>query len=207
MGALAFIDESGDPGFKLDKGSSQVFVLSVVAFKDAAASKHAGDEITALMGTERVKPEWKFSKTRDVSRDVFFEAAAAWDFQCRSVVVQKNAITSHHLRTKPRRFYNYFTKMMFEHDGGLLTGAKVVLDGTGDRRFRKELVGYMRRELPKGTIKKFDFRASHKDPLVQLADMCAGAIARSYSDTRRDGAKWRNMLERSGCINDVWEFR
>ncbi|WP_282170904.1 DUF3800 domain-containing protein [Ruegeria atlantica] len=207
MSALAFIDESGDPGFKLDKGSSQVFVLCVVVFKDAAASKPVGDEIAALMGTERVKPEWKFSKTRDVSRDAFFEAAAAWDFQCRSVVVQKEEIISHHLRTKPRRFYNYFTKMMFEKDGGLLKGAKVVLDGSGDRRFRKELVGYMRRELPKGSIKKFDFRDSRKDPLVQLADMCADAIARSYSDKRRDGARWRTMLERSGCVSDVWEFK
>jgi len=96
---------------------------------------------------------------------------------------------------------------MFEHDGGLLTGAKVVLDGSGDRRFRKELVGYMRRELPKWAIKKFDFRDSRKDPHVQLADMCAAAIVRSYSDIRLDGAKWRNMLERSGCINDVWEIR
>jgi hypothetical protein len=29
---LIFIDESGDAGFKLDKGASPIFVLAMVAF-------------------------------------------------------------------------------------------------------------------------------------------------------------------------------
>jgi hypothetical protein len=31
---LVFIDESGDPGFKLKKGSSPIFVVTLVAFRD-----------------------------------------------------------------------------------------------------------------------------------------------------------------------------
>ncbi len=31
---LVFIDDSGDPGFKLDKGSSKFFVISLVIFND-----------------------------------------------------------------------------------------------------------------------------------------------------------------------------
>lgn len=31
---LVFIDDSGDPGFKLDKGSSHFFVISAVLFDD-----------------------------------------------------------------------------------------------------------------------------------------------------------------------------
>lgn len=31
---LVFIDDSGDPGFKFDKGSSEYFVISMVIFDD-----------------------------------------------------------------------------------------------------------------------------------------------------------------------------
>lgn len=31
---LVFIDDSGDPGFKTEKGSSKIFVIAMVIFKD-----------------------------------------------------------------------------------------------------------------------------------------------------------------------------
>lgn len=31
---LVFIDDSGDPGFKIEKGSSSVFVIALVIFDD-----------------------------------------------------------------------------------------------------------------------------------------------------------------------------
>ena len=31
---LIFIDDSGDPGFKLDKGSSAFFVIALIIFDD-----------------------------------------------------------------------------------------------------------------------------------------------------------------------------
>ena len=65
----------------------------------------------------------------------------------------------------------------------------------------------MRRELPPGTIKKMGFKDSQKDLLVQLADMCAGAVARSYSTNRGEAERWRNMPARAGQISDVWNFR
>jgi hypothetical protein len=36
---LVFIDESGDPGFRLEKGSSPVFVAALVAFRDPAQAR------------------------------------------------------------------------------------------------------------------------------------------------------------------------
>jgi hypothetical protein len=63
----------------------------------------------------------------------------------------------------------------------------------------------MRRKLGKGVIKDVRFKDSKNDVLVQLADMCAGAIARSYRKDRRDSARWRTMLKPR--IEDVWEFQ
>ncbi len=32
---LVFIDDSGDPGFKFEKGSSKYFVIALVIFKES----------------------------------------------------------------------------------------------------------------------------------------------------------------------------
>ena len=56
-----------------------------------------------------------------------------------------------------------------------------------------------------GRVKSIRFRNSESDRLVQLADMCAGAIARSFKANRDDRFRWRKMLGRK--IEDVWEFR
>jgi len=46
---------------------------------------------------------------------------------------------------------------------------------------------------------------SRGDTLVQLADMCVGAIARSYREDRKDNDRWRKML--LPRIDDVWDFK
>jgi hypothetical protein len=56
-----------------------------------------------------------------------------------------------------------------------------------------------------GAVRSCGFSDSNNDALVQLADMCAGAIARSYRADRPDSARWRTML--GSRIDDVWEFR
>lgn len=203
---LVFIDESGDPGFKVEKGSSPVFVLSMVIFDTQDDAHAATAAIKAAMVAERVRSEWKFNKCDNDRRDAFFEAIAGLRFQTRAVVVKKARIYSHNLRTKPRQFYSYFTRMMMQHDGGALQDAKVVIDGSGDRAFKQALQSYLKRELGVGVLRNVAFKDSTRDPLLQLADMTAGAIARSYSD-RPNPNRWRAMLAKNGQIGDVWDFR
>jgi hypothetical protein len=69
---LVFIDESGDPGFRLEKGSSSVFVAALVAFRDPAQARAAHATIEATAARLRIKPEFKFSKCRPEVRDAFF---------------------------------------------------------------------------------------------------------------------------------------
>ncbi len=203
---LVFIDESGDPGFKIEKGSSPVFVLSMVIFDNDDAASAATAAIKAATIAQRVRPEWKFSKCDNDRRDAFFEAIAGLSFQTRAVVVEKSRIHSHTLQTKPRQFYSYFTRLMMKHDGGALRDAKVIIDGSGDRQFKQALQSYLKRELDDGALRKIAFKDSMRDPLLQLADMTAGAIARSYSD-RSNARRWRSVLSRNRQIGDVWDFR
>ena len=201
---LVFIDESGDAGFKVSKGSSPVFTAVLVAFRDRAQAAPTVSAISSLATRLRIRPEFKFNKCRPEVRDAFFNAVAPFGFCVRAIVVRKEIIYSSHLRTNKEAFYNFFVRSMLRFDNGLLQAAKVVIDGSGDRQFKQELAAYFRRQLPRGQIEQIAFHRSEADRLVQLADMCAGAIARSYRKDRDNASRWRGIL--APKIEDVWEF-
>jgi hypothetical protein len=98
-----------------------------------------------------------------------------------------------------------FVRQMLSFDDGLLESARVIIDGSGDREFKRELNTYLRRALSPGSLREVRFSNSANDRLVQLADMCAGAIARSYRTDRDFSDRWRKML--GPRIDDVWEFK
>lgn len=202
---LVFIDESGDSGFKLDKGSTAVFAVALAAF---AADEEAGRTdaiIRQALVDLRVKPEFKFSKAHVKVRDGFFEAVKSCDFRVRALVVRKELIRSGRLRSRKEEFYQFFVRSMLKFDNGLLRDARVVIDGSGERTFRRDLKSHLRRHTAPGAIRDIRLKASHGDPLVQLADMCVGAVARSYRDDRHDADRWRKMLRPK--LDDVWEFK
>jgi len=202
---LVFIDESGDPGFKLKKGSTPIFVAALVAFRDHDQARAAHDAIEAAAIRLYIKPEFKFSKCREEVRDAFFEAVRPFVFCVRAIVVHKERIYSPHLRAQKEAFYSFFVKSMLKFDNGLLTEAQIVIDGSGDRAFKREMGAYFRRELGAAKIKSLVFNDSQSDRLVQLADMCAGAIARSFRDDRDEPHRWRKMLGQK--VENVWKFR
>lgn len=202
---LVFIDESGDPGFKVSKGSSPLFVVSLVAFKKVEDSVVAQEAIAGVASTFKISNEFKFSQSRDEVRDAFFAALRPIEFCVRAIVIQKAKIYSPHLRTDKEAFYAYFVKSMLKFDNGLLENAKVIIDGSGDQSFKKELSRYLKRHTGPGAIRDVRFSNSKNDRLVQMADMCTGAIARSYRDDRADARRWLDML--NGKIENIWNFR
>ena len=202
---LVFIDESGDAGFKVDQGASPVFVVAMVIFSTSDDSQRTAAAIEASGARKMHRPEFKFSKCADDVRDAFFQTVRACPFRVRAIVVQKDVIYSPRLRTDKERFYEFFVRQMMTWDGGQLQDARVVIDGSGDREFRRDLNSALRRRVGEGAIRDVRFKESHRDVLVQLADMCAGAIARSYRRDRDTPDRWRRVL--SPRINDVWEFK
>ncbi|MBB5704273.1 glycosyltransferase involved in cell wall biosynthesis [Ochrobactrum daejeonense] len=202
---LVFIDESGDPGFKIAKGSSDHFAVALVAFKDVDQSVRTIKAISDLARGLRSYSEFKFSRSRPEIRDAFFEAVSPFDFCVRAIVIRKEDLYSQKLRTDKSSFYSFFVKSMLKFDNGLLKDAKVVIDGSGERSFRNELAAYLRKHTGEGSIKKVIFSDSKNDRLIQLADMCVGAIARSYSPEKKDADRWMRKL--SPKIEDVWNFR
>jgi hypothetical protein len=202
---LVFIDESGDAGFMVGHGSSPVFVAAMVIFEDSAAAAATQAAIAGSEARRVHKGEFKFSKTREDLRDLFFQAVRGGPFTVRAIVVKKDEIHFPDLKTDKETFYEFFVKQMILHDNNRLANAKVVIDGSGDRVFRKNLSAALRKRMREGAVKSCKFSDSKNDVLVQLADMCVGAIARSFHEGRANQWRWRNMLDAQ--IEDVWTFR
>jgi hypothetical protein len=202
---LVFIDESGDPGFKVAKGSSPLFVAAMVIFGDKVQAELAQEAVRSMLGRVHRRPEFKFNKCRNEVRDAFFDVLRKHDFVVRAVVVRKELIWSERLRTDDESFYRFFIRSMVKFDNQTLRRAKVIIDGSGDRSFRRSLAVYLRHHGARGAIDEVKIRDSRAEPLLQLADMCAGAIARSYRTDRAAANRWRLMIAQR--IEDVWEFK
>lgn len=202
---LVFIDESGDPGFKLSKGSSPIFVVALVAFSDADQSVRAASSIDELALQLGIKNEFKFSNSRPEVRDAFFAKVMPFPFCVRAIVIKKDKIYSPHLRADKDAFYSFFVKNMLKFDGGLLRNAKIIIDGSGDQRFKKQLASYLRQGMAENSLRDVRFSNSKNDRLVQMADMCTGAIARSYRAERSDADRWLKQLKPK--IQDIWSFK
>ncbi|MFG1237188.1 DUF3800 domain-containing protein [Xanthobacter autotrophicus DSM 597] len=202
---LVFIDESGDPGFKLTKGSSPFFVVALVAFPEVDQSVSAAQAIDDVAKKIGVKNEFKFSSSRPEVRDAFFACVMPFHFCVRAIAIEKDKIYSPHLRAEKDAFYAFFVKSMLKFNGGLLKNAKVIIDGSGDRIFKAEIASYLKRHVAEGAIRSVRFSNSKNDRLVQMADMCTGAIARSYRTDRAEADRWHQQLRPK--IEDVWNFK
>ena len=117
---LVFIDESGDPGFRTERGSSPIFVAAMVVFENDEDARTTEAVIRDATTRLRVRPEFKFNKCSYPVRDGFFQAVRGCPFIVRAIVVRKEVIHSAHLKTDKEDFYRFFVRQMMSHDGGLL---------------------------------------------------------------------------------------
>jgi len=108
------IDESGCCGFKLGKGSTSHFVITMIIFnnyEEAEKTSKASGELRAKL---KITPEFKFSKCQDRIRDEFFAILTPFNFSIRSLVIDKSTIYSPNLRTDRESFYNFFVKSLMK---------------------------------------------------------------------------------------------
>jgi hypothetical protein len=158
------------------------------------------------VGSSQGKPEFRFSKCKGEYRTAFFDNVAACRFKVRAVVVRKERVHSPNQREVKESFYKFFIRMMMKHDGKTLVNAKVVIDGSGDREFKKQFRAYLRRHFDTASVRAVDLKDSCGDELIQLADMAVGAIARAYKPDHLNGGRWLEKLRASGHIDNIWEF-
>jgi hypothetical protein len=205
---LIFIDDSGDPGFRVEKGSSAVFVIALVIFRDTLEAEKTSLAIKELRRKLKVSDlyEFKFNKTSKKFKNAFFNAVNFFSFKIRAIVVDKKKIYSPRLRNYKENFYNYII-MQVLRNSDKIKDAKLRFDKRGEKALRNELRVYLSHELDnknKKVFKDLKFVDSRQNTLVQLADMSAGSIFAYY--TGKDSA-YLDKLKIDGRVEDIWEYK
>lgn len=183
---LVFVDESGDLGFKFGSGSTRFFTVALVVFDDTEAALTCQRAIEGLQ--ERlslpVRYEFHFHDDSHDRRLAFLSTVARHDFYCYTFTLDKASprLTGPGFRHRSPG-YKWVCRIALENAASDLEDATVVIDGSGERKFRREISTYLRRELndvQRQHIRRVKISRSSSDPLVQLADYVAGVTNRLY---------------------------
>jgi hypothetical protein len=153
--------------------------------------------------------EFHFSKTKREYRLAFLNRVVQFRFRVRAIVMIKKRIYGPQLRASKDSFYRYAIKMVLKHSFGAIRGARLKIDGHGDREFRRELQAYLRRELASRdgeppVVSDLKFVESKRNVLVQLADMVASSVRRRADGVKADREDYYAVIRRR--VEDLWEF-
>jgi hypothetical protein len=199
---LGFIDESGDTGFRFERGSSGCFVITMVLFQGEEEVDRVSNRIEALKASIRPNMEFHFAKTEEPHRQKFFEAVREFDFGVFALVVNKTQLNPF----KHDEFILTSFKVAMEEaqKRGLLDKANVKFDETGGNAFQKKLASALLYHIngnERGKyIQQFIPERSTGSNLIQLADMVCGAVARPHNSPNRKEHKHLKLLKHQ--IND-----
>jgi len=200
---LIFIDDSGDPGLKLNRMASRYFVITCVVFDDCVCAEEASATIKRLKHDLNIKQttEFHFKSDSHKRRLQFFEGTKRINYRVRAIVVDKKHFNAP-AKMDADNFYKFIIKEVLDKYKDMKT-ARVYLDGGGGRNYRKRTVSYFRKSLNKTGRKMSDFKFvdSETDNLIQLADMVAGAIRKKYNTNKDDYYK---LFKKK--IENLWEY-
>ena len=155
--------------------------------------------------------EFKFAKTSNDTKDAFFAATKLLNYDVRAIIIDKQMLRSDALMHRPGFMQNYAIKQMFSNTLNTVQNATLVIDGRDSRAFRMKSASYFLREVNEkapGTLAKVSFDDSLRNPLVQLADMTAGAIRRHYESPEKANPLHFAMIRGRSRYprGSLWEF-
>lgn len=206
---IVFIDDSGDPGFKLQTGSSSCFVIALIIFDDPLEAEKTSLAIKELRRNLKVSDfyEFKFNKMDKKFKDKFIMSILNFKFRVRAVIVKKEVIYSQRLRNYKENFYNYIIMQVLKQSKGVIKKAKLKFDKRGEQSIRDQLRVYLSRELDNKNNNIFNdlkFVDSRQNTLIQLADFVAGSINWYYSGKSKI---YFESFKQTKRIEDMWEFK
>lgn len=187
---LAFLDESGDTGRKINLGSSVYFIISIVIFLDDDEAMRC-DQRIELLKSELGLPlnyEFHFSNNSHKARMAFLNAINPYNFVVITVAIDKSPdkLYGDGFNIK-NSFYKYACQLVLANSLPYMDKAILVLDKSGSSTFQGELKKYLIGKLNdqgSSKIKKIKSQPSHKNNLIQLADYCVGVNNRKIQNKK-----------------------
>jgi hypothetical protein len=197
-------DEAGDVSFSFEKGASRYFVVAALATTNPDGLRQRLAELRQSSGLPH-EYEFKFNALSSTAlrRRVFASLSEA-DFEAWAVIVDKTALSDPFKVMRGLDVYVYFvTELIQLIPAEKREGATLILDEFGSAaQLRTELRRFMSaRGIPRH-FKRVLARRSRSEPLIQIADLLAGAILRR--DAKREAEAYE-QIERK--LKRVLEFR
>ncbi|WP_141750267.1 MULTISPECIES: DUF3800 domain-containing protein [unclassified Brevibacterium] len=187
-----FIDDSGDPGMQLNKGSSRYIVMSACIFRDPKQIENLKSISEQCAAKRSHRVEFKYNNTKDKTKRLYFDLIKSLDFAVRAIYADKELIHSPKLRNNGNALKSYLIKMLLERNWGQITNAKIIIDGNDLAAFdipdNQYLMGLVNRDVP-GTVHSVKFDDSKVNRGIQLADMTAGAIGRHLMNAKANPSR------------------
>ncbi len=179
-------DEAGDVSFAFQKGASRHFVLAMIA---TAKPDDLRRVLTTVCRQAGLPAQYEFSfhalSSARLRRKVFAELAQA-EFEGWALIVDKTALTDAFKVMNGLELYLYFvTELIRLIPADQREAATLILDEfTSAARLRVELRRFLAARNISHGFKRVQVRRSRSEPLIQVADLIAGAILRR--DSQKD---------------------
>lgn len=184
-------DESGDTSFSFSKGASRYFVVAMIATDQPdELRKHMQDIKKTLNLPEEY--EYKFHKLTGKRRaKEIISQIALQDFRAWAIVIDKTSLDDSFKFLSGVDFYLYFvTELVRGIPSEERFGATLILDEFGKQlNIATAARKVMRARNIASGFKRIVTRDSKIEPMIQLADLIAGAV--SHRDSHKDA----NMAE------------
>jgi hypothetical protein len=186
---LIFIDDSGDTGFKFNKGSSKFFVLVAIIMDSRETTELISLAIARvrLLMKLGLDYEFKFNKLNKAQRINFLKKINYLDFNIDAIVVDKRILEDTKLLLLKT------VEALLSLDKSMYDGSIIKIDGKANEVLRNSLVKRLNLLHKEKTDIGF-IRSSNN--LIQLADMVAGSIRRSYESDKNDRFIYIDLLKK-----------
>lgn len=192
---IIYIDDTGDPGFKLNKGSSDYFAIAAVCFanhSDEELMIKKLQELKTLLGWQK-RREFKFRKANSELKATFFNYIKTTNFCAYVTIVNKQSITDRNLQQNASLFYNSIILQTLQSIPNL-TNLHVYIDGEGGCEYRRKVKTFFRKNLTQYSLVELKYFDSKNSELIQLADMIVG-LTTSYHTNKREETSY-NLIKK-----------
>jgi hypothetical protein len=195
-------DEAGDVSFNFEKGASRYFVMSVIATTQTEKLRQVLEDVRNESGLPATYEFSFHALSATALRQRVFQALRRADFEAWALVVDKTSLSAPFQVMRRLDFYLFLiTELLQVIPAEQREKATLVLDEFGgEPNLPLEFRRYMKRRNIPRHFSRVITRRSKSEPLIQVADLVAGAVLRR--DAKHDSEafdlinhKFRAILE------------
>lgn len=195
---FAFADEYGDPNIETAiAGVSTHFIVSAVLVSPESIDEARG-QAEHIRERYFQTGEMKSSKVGDDDerRARIIADMRSMPFRFRALIVDKRDLSGTGGLIYKKPFLKYISSRLYRLLYRIFPNLYLTADEHGSRKFMDEFVEYVHNNHKPDLFSKatFEFRPSNGEPLLQVADMISGTLAR-YFDPKKASSRGREFIE------------